>query len=275
VEPRGEPNTDRGWSAALSLRLAPRAGRTRLRSATHHGPLRVQRAFHPEPDGTAHVVLLHPPAGLVSGDRLDVDVVVEGGGRALVTTTGAGKAYRAAAGREATSSSRARVAAGSALEWVPQESVVFDGAHARLETSIELEEGGALLAWEVICLGRPACSERFTRGALWSHLAVTRGGRPLFVERGQIVGGDPALGAPWGLGGRPAFGTMLASAGGVDDLRAALDGCVAAVTRFGELRVVRAAGRDGSEVRAILERARHVVRDAWGRPRLDPGIWRS
>lgn len=270
------PSASPEWRASLRLALGRRAGRTRVRDLRHHGPLRIQRAFHPEPDGTAHVVVLHPPAGLVGGDRLEVEVAVEDGARALVTTTGAGKTYRSS-GRRAWTSTAATVADGAFLELVPQETVVFDGADAELSTAVSLAPTAELLAWEVVCLGRPACRERFDRGALRCALRVSRGGRLLFLERGTVAGDDPALDAPWGFGGLPAFGTLVCTAGDVDALRAAVASHEgpAAVTRLNGLRVARVAGRDGAHVRAALERARHVVRDAWRRPRLDPAIWRS
>ncbi len=276
MQPTSSAPTQPAWSASLGLTLGDRAGRTRIRSLRHHGPLRIQRAFHPEGDGTAHVVVLHPPAGLVGGDRLDVEIDVEEGARALVTTTGAGKTYRSD-GRQAETLTSARVSDGAYLELVPQETVVFDGAHAGLCTSVSLAATAELLAWEVICLGRPACGERFDRGRLRCALEVSREGHLLFSERGTVAGGDPALDAPWGFGGLPAFGTLVATAGAVDALRVAVPDHAgpAAVTRLDDLRVVRVAGRDGVHVRAALERARHAVRDAWRRPRLDPAIWRS
>src|SRR5689334_4846911 len=83
-----------GWRAALALRLAPRGPRTVVETLSHRGPLRVQRAFHPQDDGTCHIYVLHPPGGLVGGDSLEVDIEVAAGGRALVTTPAAGKLYR-------------------------------------------------------------------------------------------------------------------------------------------------------------------------------------
>ena len=244
------------------MRLWLRDGRTEVRDARHRGPLRIQRAFHPELDGAAHLVLLHPPAGLVSGDRLQIDLEVEHGARALFTTTGAGKAYRSS-GAEASTTTRLVVGAGADAELVPQESVIFDGARARLHTQVELDADARFLGWEVVCLGRPACGERF--------------------ERGVIEGGDPLLDAAFGMQGWPAFGTLVATHASLDAVRDAIvsfDAPVAATSvesgdRAEALVVVRALGRDGAHARSALERARHAVRTAWSRPPVDPAIWRS
>ncbi len=224
------------------------------------------------------MVVLHPPAGLVGGDSLEVRVLVEQQARALLTTTGAGKVYRSI-GARASQTTTIEVATGAACEHVPQETVIFDGADASLVTRARLAPGAHFLGWEVVCLGRPACGERFAHGALRLSFELEREGQIAFVERGRVDGGDAMLDAAWGLAQRPAFGTMIATDGDPDALRAMLaevhpDARVA-VTRVADLTVVRALGRDGAHVRAILEPARHAVRDAWGRPRIDPAIWRS
>ncbi|MFK7984456.1 MAG: urease accessory protein UreD [Sandaracinaceae bacterium] len=273
MRPRPTPHRS-PWPAELRLTLGLRAGKTRVTKQSHRGPLRVQRAFHPEADGTAHVVVLHPPAGLVGGDSLDVRVDVEEGASALVTSTGAAKAYRTW-GAPALAHTQVHVARGATMEHVPLEAVVYEGADAELETVVHLGEGARFLGWEVVCLGRPAAGESFGRGTLRLSLEVWHDGRLCFLERGRIDGGSDALEAPWGLAGWPAFGTMVSTDGDVEMLRRALEGTDAGVTQVRGLTVVRARGRDGSEVRRRLERARDVVRDRWGRPRVTPAIWRS
>src|SRR6185436_21146989 len=82
------------WAAHLRLRFGPHDGRTVVRERQHRGPLQVQRAFYPEGPELCHLYLLHPPGGLVAGDALSIEVGVEAGARALVTTPAAGKVYR-------------------------------------------------------------------------------------------------------------------------------------------------------------------------------------
>ena len=151
------------WPASLHLRFSGDAAATRLAFCQHHGPLRVQRAFYPEGPSVPHVYMLHPPGGLAGGDELSIAIDVEPGAHALVTTPAAGKCYRSD-GRAARQVQRLRAAAGSTLEWLPQENIVFDGAHVRLETHVELDPQARFIGWDILCLGRPANQERFTRG---------------------------------------------------------------------------------------------------------------
>ncbi len=107
------------------------------------------------------------------------------------------------------------------------------------------------------------------------------GDEPIFVERGDIQGGERFATADWGLRGHAAFGTMVATADATAAIRqwSCSARCGMATTTLatvhGPLTVVRALGPDGTAVRAALEGARHRIRDAWGRPRIDPGVWRS
>jgi len=117
-----------GWQASLELAFAAdTSGATRLDRRAHRGPFLVQRPFFPEGREVCHVYLLHPPGGLVGGDELRLDLRVGEGARALVTTPAAGKAYRTL-GPVSRQTQALSVADGAALEWLPQETIVYDGA---------------------------------------------------------------------------------------------------------------------------------------------------
>ncbi len=153
--------------------------------------------------------VLHPPGGVVPGDQLSFDVGVESGARALITTPAATKVYRSD-GRRAVQRTRLSVAPGAALEWLPQETIVFDGARVDLEATVVLDEGAVFVGWEVQCLGRPAIAERFTVGQCRTGLEIVRAGLPLFLERAIYEGGSDVLRGGYGLAGHCALGTMVA-----------------------------------------------------------------
>ncbi|MBX3275352.1 MAG: urease accessory protein UreD [Sandaracinaceae bacterium] len=94
---------------------------------------------------------------------------------------------------------------GATLEHVPHETVVFDGAHAALRARVALDPGARFFGWEVFRLGRPACGERFLRGALRLSFEVAREGRLVLLERGRVEGGGAALDAAWGRAACPAL----------------------------------------------------------------------
>jgi urease accessory protein len=274
-----------GWRAALELSVEVRGGRSVLRRAASRGPLRVQRAFYPEPGADLpHLYLLHPPGGVVGGDELSIDVEVATGASALVTTPAAGKLYRHR-DRRARQSVSCAVADGATFEWLPQETIAFSGSRANLALTAELAPTAGFIGWEIVVLGRPACGERFADGALDQRIEIRRAGRPLVLERALI---DPADGpgglaaAPWGLRGEPVHGTLIAVApAGVPDLADDLDavraaaGDRAAVTLVEpDVLVGRYLGPSAPAARALFERIRAAVRPAWlGRAALAPRIW--
>ena len=87
---------DAEWKAQLDLKFSKSGNRTILSHRKHYGPLQVQKPFYPELNGTCHVYILHPPGGMVGGDRLNIYVDVNSNAHALITTPAAGKFYRSA-----------------------------------------------------------------------------------------------------------------------------------------------------------------------------------
>jgi urease accessory protein len=202
------PHAVRGWEARLVLRIAARIDRSVLIAREHSGPLVVQRPFYPE-GAPCHLYLLHPPGGVVGGDRLHLEVDVQAGAHALITAPGAAKFYRSS-GALAQQTQCLAVAADAALEWLPHENIFFPGAHTRLETRIDLAEGARFIGWELQCFGRPALPERFHSGRAEIATRLSRNGRPLIAERLRIRDGV-GLDGPTGLRGFPVCASLMAS----------------------------------------------------------------
>lgn len=266
-----------GWQARLELGFAQRDGRTVLAHKRHLGPLTVQRPFYPE-GGPCHCYLLHPPGGVVGGDRLEVLIRVGDGAHALITTPGAAKFYRSA-GPRAEQVQRLSVDTGGVLEWLPQENILFPGANLRVSTEVNLAAGARFLGWEVHSLGRPAVSERFATGRADLRLRLQRDGVPVLVERLQINDGD-GLDGPAGLRGAPVLGTLLATAADAGDLAAVrthpvqAETLLWAATLVGDLLIARCLAQGTEPVTRLFAAL-------WGilRPRLlgcracPPRIW--
>ena len=163
-------NSYKGWQASLALQFCHTPEKTLLHSAHHVGPLTVQRPFYPEGE-TCHLYLLHPPGGVVGGDRLDITVRLDAKSHALITMPGASKFYRSS-GPQARLHQHFYLDEGSTLEWLPQDTIIFPGANAALRSIFHLKASSTLLAWELYCLGRPVINEIFSHGTLESRLEV-------------------------------------------------------------------------------------------------------
>ncbi len=307
--PRGEPGSSaslappaltyaaqerQGWHARLALEFAPRFGRTAIRSQSHVGPLRIQRPFYPERNGTCHVYVLHPPGGVVGGDILELEAEVRPAARALITTPGATKLYRSLGGR-AQIRQQFELDEHACCEWFPQETIAFEGCEAAMHTRVRLAEGATYAGWEIVCLGRPAAGERFERGRLWVEHSIERAGKLQWIERAAFRGGDPMLGAPWGMAGHAVVGTFVVAPATpptsewVDDVRGALSFATEweegpprafaaghfAVTRVSSALVLRYLGDRAHEATNLFRRAWQVLRPRYAGPAVAPRIWRT
>ena len=113
-----------GWEAQLELSFIEENHKTVIHDRKHFGPLQIQKPFYPEADGTCHVYVLHPPGGVVGGDRFDVQINLEPNAKALITTGAASKFYRSG-GPIACQNQKIRLAARGILEWFPMENIFF------------------------------------------------------------------------------------------------------------------------------------------------------
>lgn len=276
-----DPVTASTWRAELALGFERRGDRTVLASRRHEGPLVVQKALHPEGPDICHAIVVHPPAGIAGGDALRLDARLGAGAEALLTTPGATKWYRSA-GARATSRIELALDEGAALEWLPQETIVFDGALADMTTVIGLRGGARYLGWEILCLGRTGSGERFDRGEAIVSTEVLRDGRPLFVERSALRGGGALLASPAGLDSAPVCATLVAAAEslGADDVRRCREHAPShgegAVTLLPGVLVARYLGGGGEAARRWLARLWAALRPSvFGREAVEPRIWRT
>jgi urease accessory protein len=200
------------WAGSLQLdyRSEPLRGESRtVVHNRHDGPLRVLASLYPEAPGVCHNVLVHPPGGLVGGDRLDIGVNVAEAAHALITTPGATRFYRSA-GAPATQTLHATLAPGARLEWLPLETIAHSGCNARNTMRFELAPGAEMIGWDLLALGLPASGQPFERGSFTQ--AIELPGR--WLERGMVDAGDTRLlDSPLGWAGHRVLGTLWFAAG--------------------------------------------------------------
>lgn len=276
---------ERQWQARLQLAFAMRKSCTRLTRNRHNGPLRVQRPFYPEAGDCCHVYLLHPPGGLVIGDDLIIEANVAPQSAALLTTPSAGRVYGAKGAQQWQQQTVAlEVADSASMEWLPQETIVFDTARVKLNTRIHLHGSARYAGWDITRLGRSASGERFEQGECLQTLEILHNQRPLLIERNHIVAGSDLQSAAWGLNGHNTFGTFVltaeASREQLDSVRSYLDelsqqrGGYWGVTQKQQLLIIRYLGDDVAGCRAGFEWAWQCLRPACnGREAVCPRIW--
>ncbi|HEX4523449.1 MAG TPA: urease accessory protein UreD [Casimicrobiaceae bacterium] len=266
------------WRAELRLRFERSGPRTVLAERFHVGPLRVQKSLYAEGHGVCQNIIVHPPGGIVGGDALVIDASAGPAAHAQLTTPGAAKWYRSA-GAPATQHLFLRAAEAAVIEWLPRETIVYDGAIAELDTRIELALDAVFIGWDIVCLGRTASGERFRQGSLRQQLSLSRDGAAVYVERARVDGGGRLMSSPVGLNGATVFGTFIAAAPKTNDTL--LEACrkivadgEGAVTRLPGVLLARYRGASVEPAHAYFERLWRLARpQLTGRDAIPPRIW--
>ena len=235
------------------------------------------RVLMPRVDGKAggEIVLVNTAGGIAGGDRLSFDVRATRGAQSVFTTQAAEKIYRAL---DAAAHIETRIVAadGAHLDWLPQETIVFDGG--RLERSIEisLSLDARVLALEALVLGRAAHGETLSRGAIRDRWRIVRDGRLIWADDFRLDGDIAAqIRRPSLLDGARAIATTVYAAPDaavrLDPAREALTGTNAGATVIDNLLIARMAATDAAEMRKTIQRLLFVLRDGAQTPR----VWRS
>jgi len=259
------------WRAHLALEFQCDGRRTVLAKRASDGPLVVQKPLYPEGEALCHAIVVHPPGGIAGGDELSLNVNCEG--HALLTTPGATKWYRSVG---PWAKQKLVFDVDGTLEWLPRETIVFDGALAQLDCDIFLGSAAHYIGWEIVCLGRTGSGERFSRGKLRIDTTIAREQKLLWLERGEIEGSGALMRSAVGLGGRSVFGIVIAAAPAFEPSLVNQCRKIAATTVLPGLLIARYLGDS-------TEQAFRQFTDLWGllRPALTgreaqpPRIWRT
>ena len=201
------------WYAKLELGFKCQTNvdfeRTVLEHRKHYGPVRVQKMLWPEKTGICHAIIVHPPAGIAGGDHLTFDIHVDTLAHALVTTPGAGKWYRTN-GKQAYQHIFIRIEKNAVFEWLPQETMLFNGAHANSETLIDLEQSASFIGWDMFVIGRQARDERFENGVYQNRFQLIRNEQLLVTDTLSFKGNDRWLSSCLGMNGHAVMGSFWA-----------------------------------------------------------------
>ena len=196
--------------------LTPSLQRTRGFAAVTVGHSGLERlaqsgsakAFLPRTHAaTPEVVFLNTAGGLTGGDRLSFDMHVGAGARVTATTQTAERAYRSPGGA-AQMTVTLSAGAGAQLHWLPQETILFDGAALHRRTEVDLAPDAEFLFCETLVLGRLAMGEVVARLDLLDRRAIRRGGMPVLIEPLALDSAHLARRSAAGLGGARAMATV-------------------------------------------------------------------
>ena len=282
------------WLARLDLQLGHSENGTQLTKTKRFGPLTIQKAFYPEGRDCAHLYLLHPPAGIVSGDELKVSIDVQQNAHTLVTTPGANRFYRARTDLSIGDPKQSQVtqitlAANAKCEHFPLETIVYNGANGVNDVQVKLHESSVYCGWDMTCLGLPSSSENFSHGRFTQLNTLFLEEKLIYHDRVLIESDSNIQDHAAGLAGNTVFGTFLAYASSEqvsDEQRALLieqlrevvaqhsASSLISVTDIRQLLVMRYLGQQAHQCKTLFIELWKLVRPLYIQKQgVQPRIW--
>lgn len=254
------------------VHLGLRGGRPVLAGLYQRGS---GKAFLPLGGGApAEVVFLNTSGGLTGGDRLRLAVALDADVAMTATTQTAERAY-ASPGPAAEVEVALDVARGGRLDWLPQETILFENSHLQRRTTIRLAGDATCLMAETLVLGRHAMGEDPGHARLTDRRQILRDGRPVWSD--ALVLGPEALASrsqPALLGAARCYAVIAFVAPGAADAASALrpllpaPECDCALSAWNGRLILRLAARDLWPLKQQMARLLAQLR---GRPL--PRVW--
>ncbi len=247
-------------------------GRTRLKSLYQEGAAKLRMPVqHTRPD--LEVVMINTAGGLTGGDQFEWGVELDDDAKCTAVTQACEKVYRAD-DDAANVSVTLKVGRGARLDWLPQETILFNGARLNRAFDIQLAEGARFLAVEAVLLGRRAMGEYTPFVHLRDGWRVRKGEDLIFADEvrlGKTMGKGTAL-----LNGAGAYVSVLYVGDDYADraqivrdlIDAGQDHVLGGVSAFGSKLFCRMLARDGLGLRRVLIPVLQALRDGEPLPRL-------
>jgi len=277
--PKAEPaaTLQRGRGVA-ELAFRRDGATTKLAHLFQQTPCRVLFPL-PEIGDPALAVLVTTSGGLTGGDEIRLEARIMPAAHATLTTQAAEKLYRSL-GPDVQVDHRFTIEDGAYFEYLPQETILFDGARLSRRNHATVAAAGRFLACEMIVFGRAARGEQVTRGRVHDSWRIWRDGRLVWADA-LALGADIAaqLAAPLGFGGATALATALYAGDDAEGLLPLARKLAQASAGHGGATIVnglllaRFFGAPAAEVRADLARFTRGLRAAGGWPARLPRVW--
>jgi urease accessory protein len=243
-------------------------GRTRLTTLFQEGCGKI-RLPHTH-DASLQAVLINTAGGLTGGDHVRWEADAAPGARMVLTTQACERVYRSL-GDDAEVATHLRVAAGAHVDWLPQETILFEGARLNRSLEVDLDADASLFALEAILLGREAMGEAARSARLRDDWRIRRNGRLIHAEATRLSADPLERDGLSLLAGRLAFATLLyvgADAERKLERARPLLGADAGASLIGERLVVRALAPSGLALRRTIAPIIAELSGAGALPRL-------
>jgi urease accessory protein len=272
VEPYGDGANRQRARAEAQASFARVGARTEPARLFETGGLRWR---FPRSSSPCEVAIVNTGGGVAGGDSHSVSLTLSEGAKVEATTPSAERIYRSD-GPAASIATRLVLKPRARLFWLPQETLMFEGA--RLERRLEVDTSGeaAFIVAETLVFGRLAMGESRIDATLRDSWRVRRDGRLVFADETRLEHAGATLERRAVGAGARALSTIVASAPDIEarlpDLRAALDaagsGIESGASAFDGLIVARLLAASFDQLRMGLVAS--IVALGGRKPRLWP-----
>ncbi len=169
----------------VSFAAAALNGLTRPMRIEESGSMRIRL---PRREGAGiDAVLVNTAGGIACGDRFFVEVEAQADASVTVATPAAEKVYRSD-GPVSNLLVKLSAGAGARLDWLPQETILFDNARLDRQLEANVAEDGRLTLLEAVVFGREARAERIVDGLFIDRWRVRRGSRLVYADTLRLNG---------------------------------------------------------------------------------------
>jgi urease accessory protein len=249
----GAPQRARAHARASFARTGSRTEPERLFET---GGLRWR---FPRSTSPCEAVIVNTGGGVAGGDAYRIELALREGAEVEATTTAAERIYRSD-GAPARIETRLSLAPQASLFWLPQETIIFDGASLERRLAVDMAGDASLVLVESLVFGRLARGESRIDARLTESWRIRRDGRLVFADETRLVDAGAALDRMAVGAGARALATIVAAAPGVEarlgDLRAALEtaseGVETGASAFDGLIVARLLSASPARLRAAV-----------------------
>jgi len=259
---------------ALALRFKRTGATTRIETFFQQGCLKT-RLPRPVNAAICEAITMNISGGIAGGDSLFTSITLGTGARAIVSTQAAERLYRALA-EPARITTRITLQEGTALDYLPQETILFDGFGLNRSLDIALAEDASFLGLESLVFGRLAMGEAVQTGHLRDRITLRRGGKLVLQDMTRLDGDiNAALQRQAVAAGATAVATIIAAGPGAVEkltrLREALGDAHAGASAFEGLILARILAPNAASLRQTILRALAVLQNGRALPKTWQG----
>ena len=154
---------------------------TRLKNLRQEGSYRASFPRHSK--GNIETVIINTAGGVTSGDKFTTTITAHENSQISITTQAAERIYRARDTLVGEIQTSLCLQKNAQLYWLPQETILFDGARLKRRLDVDLHSSAKFLMVEPLVFGREASGEKLLSGMLDDRVSISSNGQPIYIDR--------------------------------------------------------------------------------------------